>query len=50
MPTDGQTAMIKAVDIFAVCANVSKDAVHKQCHGRGRHALWRHLFSNLSHF
>ena len=50
MPTDGRTAMIKAVDIFAVCANVPKDAVHKQCHGGGRHALWLHLFSNLSHF
>jgi len=35
MPIDGQTAMIQAVDIFAVCANVPKDAVHKQCHGRG---------------
>jgi hypothetical protein len=27
MPTDGQTAMMKAVDFFAVCANAPKDAV-----------------------
>ena len=45
--TEGQTAMMKVVDFFAVCTNVTKDAVHKQSHGSWIHAIWLHLFSNL---
>jgi len=47
MLTDGQTAVMKAVDFFAVCTNVPKDAVHKQSRGSWIHAIWLHLFSNL---
>jgi hypothetical protein len=50
MPPDGQTAMIKAVDFFAVCANVPKDAVHKQSHGSWIHAFGCINFPILCHY
>ena len=48
MPTDECTAMMKAVEFFAVCANMPKHAVQKQSHGSWIHAIWLHLFSSFS--
>jgi hypothetical protein len=47
MSTDGQTAMMKVVDFFAVCGHELKDAVHKQSYDIWIHANWLHLFSPL---
>jgi hypothetical protein len=47
MLTDGQTDMIKAIDFFAVCTHVPKDAAHKKSYGSWIHVIWLHLFSKL---
>jgi hypothetical protein len=47
MSTDGQTAMMKPEDFFAVSTTVPKDAVHKKNYGSWIHAIWLHLFSYL---